>query len=51
MKNIIVANTDKEIEDAIINYDKKVKKLSNKNNSNNKEFNNKLEEQSFDKEN
>lgn len=42
MKNIIVAETDEEIEDAIIDYDKKVKKLSNKNNSNNKKFNEEL---------
>lgn len=42
MKNIIVANTDKEIEDAILNYSKKIKKLSSKNNSNNKVFNEKL---------
>ena len=42
MKNIIVAETDEEIVDAIVNYDKKVKELSNTNNSNNKEFNEKL---------
>ena len=42
MKNIIVAETEKEIEDAIINYDKKIKKLNNKNNSNNKKFNEEL---------
>lgn len=39
MKNIIVAETDEEIEDAIINYNKKIKKLSNSNNSNNQKFN------------
>lgn len=38
MKNIIVAETDKEIVDAIVNYDKKIKKLNSKNNSNNEEF-------------
>lgn len=42
MKNIIVAETDDEIIDSIINYDKIVKQLSNKNNSNNKIFNEKL---------
>ena len=45
MKNIIVAETDEEIIDAISNYDKIIKKLSNKNNSNNKEFNKKLEKE------
>ena len=45
MKNIIVAETDEEIEDAITNYEKKVKKLSNKNNSNNKVFNDRLIEE------
>ena len=45
MKNIIVVETDEEIEDAIINYEKKVKKLSNKNNSNNKVFNDRLKEE------
>ena len=45
MKNIIVAEDDDQITDAIINYDKKVKKLNNKNNSNNKEFNDLLKEE------
>lgn len=39
MKNIIVAETEEEIINAIVNYDEKVKQLSNKNNSHNKEFN------------
>lgn len=43
MKNIIVAETEKEIEDAIINYKKKIKKLNSSNNSNNEIFNKKLE--------
>lgn len=42
MKNIIVAETEKEIEDAITNYDKKIKKLNNENNSNTKKFNDSL---------
>lgn len=42
MKNIIVAETDEEIIDSIVNYDKIVKQISNKNNSNNKAFNEKL---------
>lgn len=42
MKNIIVAETDEELIDAVSNYEKKIKKLSNKNNSNNKKFNNGL---------
>lgn len=45
MKNIIVAETDEEIEDAIINYDKKIKKMNNKNSSNNIKFNKLLEEE------
>lgn len=44
MGNIIVAETNEEIEDAIINYDKKIKKLSNEISSNNKLFNEKIEE-------
>lgn len=43
MKNIIVAKTEEEIIDSIINYDEKVKKLSNEIASNNKVFNDKLE--------
>ena len=42
MGNIIVAETDEEIEDAIINYSKKIKKITNSNNSNNKKFNDAL---------
>ena len=42
MKNIIVAETDEEIIDAIVNYEDKIKKLNNENNSNNKLFNEKL---------
>lgn len=42
MGNIIVAETDEEIIDAIVNYDEKVKCLSNENKSNNKVFNEKL---------
>ena len=45
MKNIIVANTNEEVEDAIVNYEEKIKKLNNKNNSNNKRFNEKLIEE------
>lgn len=43
MKNIIVAETEEEIEDAIINYNNKVQKLSKDITSNNKKFNEKLE--------
>ena len=42
MKNIIVAETEEEIEDAIINYKNKIKKLNSSNESNNKVFNEKL---------
>lgn len=42
MKNIIVAMNDEEIVDAIINYDKKIKKMNSENNSNNTIFNEKL---------
>ena len=45
MKNIIVANTEEEIENAILNYDKLIKKLNNKNKSNNKVFNDRLTEE------
>lgn len=38
MKNIIVANDKKEIEDSIINYDKKILNLNGNVNSNNKLF-------------
>lgn len=42
MKNIIVAEDENEIIDAIVNYDNKIKKLNSKNNSNNKKFCDKL---------
>lgn len=45
MKNIIVAETDEEIKEAILNYEKKIKKLNSKNNSNNKLFCKKLEQE------
>lgn len=45
MKNIIVAETDNEIRDSIVNYDKKIKKLSNNNSSNNKSFCKELEKE------
>lgn len=45
MKNIIVAETEEEIIDAIVNYGKKIKNLNNKNNSNNKRFNKELEKE------
>lgn len=45
MKNIIVAETDEEIEDAIVNYSKKIKKMNNYNTSNNEAFCKKLEEE------
>lgn len=38
MKNIIVADSEEEIEDAIINYDEKIKNLTGNLNSNNKNF-------------
>lgn len=38
MNNIIVAETNDEIIDAIIHYDNKIKKLNNCNNSNNQNF-------------
>lgn len=43
MKNIIVAEDEKEIIDAVVNYSKIIKKLNNNNNSNNTEFCNKFE--------
>lgn len=43
MQNIIVAEDDEQIEDAILNYDEKVKALNRSMNSNNKEFIEKLE--------
>lgn len=45
MKNIIVADNEREIEDAIINYDKKIKNLIGSLNSNNEKFIKKLEEE------
>lgn len=45
MKNIIVATTEQEIFDCINNYDKKIEKLNNKNNSNTKLFNSNLEKE------
>ena len=42
MKNIIVAENNEELIDDIVNYDSKIKELSNSNSSNNMEFNNKL---------
>lgn len=46
MKNIIVAETEEEIIDAIINYNKKIDKLNkNNNNSNNKVFNSNLKKE------
>lgn len=39
MKNIIVAESEEEIIDAIVNYDKKTQKLNSSNDSNNKKFN------------
>lgn len=38
MKNIIVAENEEELEDAIVNYDEKIKKINNAVNSNNKKF-------------
>lgn len=45
MKNIIVAESDDEIIEAITNYDEKIKKLNKKNDSNNKLFNTNLEKE------
>lgn len=45
MKNIIVAENEEEIVDAIVNYDLKVKNISGKISSNNKKFNESLEEE------
>lgn len=42
MNNIIVAENDEEIIDAIVNYEEKIKKLSSKNISNNVSFNENL---------
>lgn len=43
MKNIIVAEDEKEIINAIINYDRLIKELNSNNESNNKKFCKKLE--------
>lgn len=45
MSNIIVAETEEEIIDAVMNYDKKIEKLNNNEQSNNKLFNEKLEKE------
>lgn len=45
MKNIIVVETKEELIDSIINYEKIVKKMNRNKNSNNIEFNKKLEEE------
>ena len=45
MKNIIVAESEEEIIDAIVNYDEKVKNASGEISSNNKKFNEMLEEE------
>lgn len=42
MKNIIVAETDDEIVDSILNYDKKIKKMNSNNHYNNLKFNESL---------
>ena len=44
MKNIIVAEDEEELEDAIINYDDKIKKLNSNMISNNKKFIERLNE-------
>lgn len=43
MKNIIVVENEKELQDAIINYDGKIKKCKSENLNNNKVFNQNLE--------
>ena len=43
--NIIVAETNEEIIDSIVNYDKKTKKMNNSNASNNTEFCKRLEKE------
>lgn len=45
MKNIIVAETEEELIDAVMNYDKKIEKLNNNEHSNNKLFNENLEKE------
>ncbi len=39
MNTIILVETEKELVDAVMNYDEKIKKVNNKNSSNNKKFN------------
>lgn len=45
MKNIIVAESENEIIESIINYDKKISKLNKNNRSNNKKFNDNLKKE------
>ena len=45
MKNIIVAENEEEIIDAIVNYDERIKNASGEISSNNKKFNEMLEEE------
>lgn len=45
MKNIIVAETEEEIEDVIINYDQKIKEMCNGISNNNAKFNMELEKE------
>lgn len=45
MKNIIVAETEEEIVDAIVNYEEKVKNASGEISSNNKKFNENITEE------
>ena len=45
MKNIIVAENEEEIVDAIVNYDERIKNASGDISSNNKKFNEMLEEE------
>lgn len=42
MKNIIVVETEEEIEDTILNYEDKIKEINRERTSNNKNFNEKL---------
>lgn len=42
MKNIIVANTEEEIVESILGYDEKISRLNKNNISNNKKFNDNL---------
>ena len=45
MNNIIVALNEKELENAILNYDNLIKKMNNGNSSNNKKFNENLKKE------